>query len=231
MALMKGVQHVWLKTLLLSFTAGYCDTATFVAADRIFSAHVTGNFIVFAYQLVNHTDAYSWVKLVTFPVFIIAVVFGGWIAGKTSDKYLLLLSEGALLTFSGLAALLYHMYMHSGWVMYTVVMFIVFAMGLQNAFGKLFSKETHGPTTMMTGNVTQAALDLGSLYRAKFKNASVRLSLRKNLTTVGEFLAGCLLGAILAKWIGLCAIMLPGILLVVYCYSTKAIQFPSGSAM
>jgi hypothetical protein len=23
---------------------------------------VTGNFIVFAYQLVNHADAYSWVK-------------------------------------------------------------------------------------------------------------------------------------------------------------------------
>jgi uncharacterized membrane protein YoaK (UPF0700 family) len=109
-------------------------------------------------------------------------------------------------------------------------MSVVFGMGLQNAFGKLFSKETHGPTTMMTGNVTQAALDMGSLYRAKFRDAAVKLSLRKNLTTVGEFLAGCLLGAILAKWMGLCAIMVPGVLLVLYCYSTKATRFPSGSA-
>jgi hypothetical protein len=47
----------------------------------------------------------------------------------------------------------------------------------------------------MTGNVTQAALDIGSLYRLKFGDASLNLSLKKNLTTVGVFLAGCLLGA------------------------------------
>jgi len=159
---------------------------------------VTGNFILFAYQLVTHTDEYSWVKLITLPVFIISVISGGWIASRSSDRYLLLLSEGALLTLGGLAALAYQMSAHPGWMIYTVVMFVVFAMGLQNAFGKLFSKETHGPTTMMTGNVTQAALDIGSLYRAKFRDASVRLSLRKNMATVGGFLFGCLLGAVLA---------------------------------
>ncbi len=216
---MKQLQNVWLISLLLSFIAGYCDTATFVAADHIFSAHVTGNFIVFAYQLVNHTAEYSWIKLITLPVFIISVVSGGWIASKGSGRYLLLLSESVLLTFSGLAALAYHMSDHPVWMMYTVVMFIVFAMGLQNAFGKLFSKETHGPTTMMTGNVTQAALDIGSLYRSKFGDASIKLSLKKNLTTVGGFLAGCLLGAILAEQFGLSVIMLPGILLVLYCVS------------
>jgi uncharacterized membrane protein YoaK (UPF0700 family) len=218
---MKQLQNVWLITVLLSSIAGYCDTATFVAGDRIFSAHVTGNFIVFAYQVVNHTNAYSWVKLITLPVFIISVISGGWIASKASDRYLLLLSEGALLAFSGLAALAYQMSAHPVWMTYTVVMFVVFAMGLQNAFGKLFSKETHGPTTMMTGNVTQAALDIGSLYRAKFRDASVRLSLRKNLATVGAFLAGCLLGAVLAKRFGLSVAMLPGILLVLYYVSIR----------
>jgi len=218
---MKAVQNVWFITLLLSAIAGYCDTATFVAADRIFSAHVTGNFIVFAYQLVNHTNTYSWIKLITLPVFIISVISGGWIASKFSDRYLLLLSEGALLTLGGLAALAYQMSAHPGWMMYTVVMFIVFAMGLQNAFGKLFSKETHGPTTMMTGNVTQAALDIGSLYRAKFADASVGQSLRKNLATVGGFLVGCLLGAILAKRFGLSVALLPGILLVLYYVSDR----------
>ena len=42
-------------------------------------------------------------------------------------------------------------------------MLTVFALALQNTFGRLFPKETHGPTTMMTGNVTQASLDLGNL--------------------------------------------------------------------
>jgi uncharacterized membrane protein YoaK (UPF0700 family) len=218
---MKQVQNVWFFTLLLSSIAGYCDTATFVAADHIFSAHVTGNFIVFAYQMVNHADIYSWVKLITLPVFIISVISGGWIVSKTSDRYLLLLSEGILLAFSGLAAVLYQMYSHPEWMVYIVVMFVVFAMGLQNAFGKLFSKETHGPTTMMTGNVTQAALDIGSLYRSKFGDASIKLSLKKNVATVGGFLTGCLLGAILAKRTGLCAIALPGILLVLYYVSIR----------
>jgi uncharacterized membrane protein YoaK (UPF0700 family) len=218
---MKQLQNVWLISLLLSFIAGYCDTATFVAADHIFSAHVTGNFIVFAYQLVNHTAAYSWIKLITLPVFIISVVSGGWIATKASGRYLLLLSEGVLLTFSGLAALAYQMSAYPVWMMYTVVMFIVFAMGLQNAFGKLFSKETHGPTTMMTGNVTQAALDIGSLYRSKFGDASTKLSLKKNLTTVGGFLAGCLMGAFLAQRFGLSVVLLPGIFLVLYCVSNR----------
>ncbi len=44
-------------SLLLTFVAGYCDTVTFVAADEVFSAHVTGNFIVLAYDVVNQTDA------------------------------------------------------------------------------------------------------------------------------------------------------------------------------
>jgi len=37
-------------TLLLALVAGYSDTATFMGANGTFSAHVTGNFIVFAAQ-------------------------------------------------------------------------------------------------------------------------------------------------------------------------------------
>jgi uncharacterized membrane protein YoaK (UPF0700 family) len=69
-------------TFLLAAVAGYCDTATFVTANGTFSAHVTGNFIVFAAQAILDSDPNAWVKLVTFPVFVIAVIFGGWLAGK-----------------------------------------------------------------------------------------------------------------------------------------------------
>jgi uncharacterized membrane protein YoaK (UPF0700 family) len=33
--------------------ADFCDTVTFVAAGKLFSAHVTDNFIVFAYDIIN----------------------------------------------------------------------------------------------------------------------------------------------------------------------------------
>src|SRR5687768_2807377 len=92
-------------SLLLTFVAGYCDTVTFIAANEIFSAHVTGNFIVLAYDLVNRSNGDTWTKLLTFPMFVAAVMVGGWLAGKSTREYLLLLVEGGLLLLSGGLAL------------------------------------------------------------------------------------------------------------------------------
>ena len=38
--------------VLLAFVAGYIDTATFLRVSELFSAHITGNFVVFAIALV-----------------------------------------------------------------------------------------------------------------------------------------------------------------------------------
>ncbi|WP_427873606.1 DUF1275 family protein [Flavobacterium sp. MMS24-S5] len=97
-------KNIWYVTLLLTIIAGYCDTVTFVAADSIFSAHVTGNFIVFAYQIVKGSDLHAWVKLLTFPVFIIAVITGGRIALKATNRYTILFWEGIILVLSGIAS-------------------------------------------------------------------------------------------------------------------------------
>jgi len=211
-------KNIILATLLLSSVAGFCDTVTFVAGHAIFSAHVTGNFILFAAQAVLYADASEWIKLLTFPVFVIAVMIGGWMAGKTSRRYFLLLTEGLMLIVAGAIAF----GLGSGQDgSYLVVMLTVFAMGLQNAFGRLFGKETHGPTTMMTGNVTQASLDLGNLLWKGFKTDILsRESLKKQLLTIGGFLTGCLLGAILGKTVGLEAICIPGLAIII-CYVTS----------
>ncbi len=65
-------------SLLLTFVAGYCDTVTFLAANEVFSAHVTGNFILLAHDVVHRSDGETWTKLLTFPVFVAAVMAGGW---------------------------------------------------------------------------------------------------------------------------------------------------------
>lgn len=215
---MEQPKSIWYITLLLTTIAGFCDTLTFVAADTLFSAHVTGNFIVFAYQVINGNDIYAWIKLLTFPIFIISVIIGGYIASKSSLKYRILFWEGCILTLSGLLAVLFHyLKMDNLWTMYIIAMLIVFAMGLQNAFGKIFSKETHGPTTMMTGNVTQAALDIGALLKSKFKDANSQLSFKKQFVTIGGFLLGCFLGAIAGKIWGLIPVLVPGIFMI-FCY-------------
>jgi uncharacterized membrane protein YoaK (UPF0700 family) len=222
---MEQQKNIWYVTLLLSSVAGFCDTVTFVAADSIFSAHVTGNFIVFAYQMVKGSDTQAWVKLLTFPVFVLSVMVGGWMATRVKNHYTLLFTEGLILILSGTALMVLTvlgLIDSYSWLLYLLVMSVVFAMGLQNAFGKLYAKETHGPTTMMTGNVTQASLDLGGLLTSGFRDAAIFLSFKKQLVTISGFLIGCLSGALLGKEFGLAAIILPGLGMVICYIFTKS---------
>ena len=136
---MEQQKNIWYVTLLLSSVAGFCDTVTFVAADSIFSAHVTGNFIVFAYQMVKGSDPQAWIKLLTFPIFVLSVMVGGWMAARVKNHYTLLFTEGLILILSGTAFMVLTVLgvMDSYfWLLYLLAMFVVFAMGLQNAFGK-----------------------------------------------------------------------------------------------
>lgn len=221
---METSKNINFVTLLLTAIAGFCDTITFVAADRIFSAHVTGNFIVFAYQMIKGADADAWIKLLTFPVFILAVIVGGWISSRFKNNHFLLCCEGIILILAGVLA-----YGSAGAgaqlltvQMYVITMMIVFAMGFQNAFGKLYVKETHGPTTMMTGNVTQFSLDLGALLSSGFADLSYLTGLKKGLVTLGGFLLGCVLGAYVGKVFGLTGVVLPGVAMVICYFTTRS---------
>src|SRR5437868_3059679 len=94
-------------TFLLAWVAGFCDTATYVSGDAIFSAHVTGNFIVFAAQISSGGGTIAaWLKLLTFPAFVLAVMTGGWMVEKTQKKYTILLVEGGVLLICGICAIL-----------------------------------------------------------------------------------------------------------------------------
>ncbi len=128
---------------ILAFIAGFIDTATFVGADQMFSAHVTGNFVVLASNLL-HNDPGVYQKLLTFPVFALGVVFVNVMDKKKKisiNAYLILIAL-LLATMSPLV--------------------LVFAMAIQNAVHRLYLKNT--PTsTVMTGNVTQFFLNLPKL--------------------------------------------------------------------
>ena len=204
-------------TLLLCFAAGFCDTLTFVAAGEIFSAHVTGNFIVFAYDLIKHIDPHGWQKLATFPIFVLAVMLGGRIAKRSANMYTLLILESLLLIVSGvLSATLLKDGQDSGWQVQLIVVVIVTAMAFQNTFGKLYNKATYGLTTVMTGNVTQASLDLIRALTTSPADGEIWASFKKQVILIIGFLAGCLAGALMAKQYGLVAILLPGVMMLVW---------------
>jgi len=48
------IDGVNFTSIILSYVAGYADTSTFIGADRLFSAHVTGNFVILPYEIVTN---------------------------------------------------------------------------------------------------------------------------------------------------------------------------------
>ena len=102
------------------------------------------------------------------------------------------------------------------WTSYFIGMWVVLSMSLQNAVGKLFPASTYGPTTMMTGNVTQAALDFGKMLFNRTEYLSSKGSLSRQAITIISFLAGCVLGGITWSTVGLAALSVPGVVLIIY---------------
>jgi uncharacterized membrane protein YoaK (UPF0700 family) len=219
---MEQEKIVKITSLLLSFVAGFCDTVTFVAAGNLFSAHVTGNFIVFAYDIIKQPDPGAWQKLIAFPVFILAVIIGGCISRKWTNMYTLLILEGVLLLISGFMALaLKNVNDTTQWQVLLIAMIIVVALGFQNTFGKLFNKATYGLTTVMTGNVTQVSLDFIKVVTVKPFDAEAWGGLKKQSFLIFGFLLGCLLGALTAAKIGLCAVIVPGFILLLWLFKNS----------
>ncbi|GAB2866202.1 hypothetical protein GCM10027277_38800 [Pseudoduganella ginsengisoli] len=147
---------------LLSFLAGYADTVGFVGLGGLFTAHVTGNFVLLGYALVGPVQGIV-PKLLAFPVFVLAIaatrlLIGRWQQqGNPALSYAMAL-QAALLASAAAAA----------WLGGPVTapdtpaalacgMLCVAAMAAQNAYGKLLLPQLPA-TTVMTGNVTQLVI-------------------------------------------------------------------------
>ena len=95
-------------------------------------------------------------------------------------------------------------------------MTIVVAMAFQNAFGRLYVKRVYGPTTVMTGNVTSAALDIAALLLDRKAHPEKIVPLRHNLAMILVFLLGCFAGASCAYFLGLAAVIAPGVFVLLF---------------
>lgn len=206
-------QILW-ASMILSFSAGFADTVTFIAGNETFSAHVTGNFIILGAKLVGQqADQHSWLSLLSFPVFVFAVMFGGWWVSKGRTPKSLLLLESLLLLLAGIMASVLGLWKgeHSGGNL-LIVMITVTAMGFQNCFSRLAAAFTFGQTTVMTGNVTQLSLGLRE-YVARPKDPAALSKLKAQAVLIGGFGIGCVSGAFLGGWLGLPALVLPGLIM------------------
>ena len=197
----------WLAPAGLAFVAGFADAASFVGADGIFCAHVTGNFVVLAADLARHARADEWLKLATFPIFVLAVVATtSWAKRKAGSARSCMLTTATLLAAAAVTGSIVPVVHHtSGIGKSLVVGLLVLAMGVQNAMHRLHPKL--GPmTTVMTGNVTGFLVDT-------VRAGSDPEKQRSGALVIAAFTLGCASGAFGVAGAGLASLVVPALVM------------------
>jgi uncharacterized membrane protein YoaK (UPF0700 family) len=203
-----------LLLVLLSLVAGIVDVTGFLRLDHVFTAHITGNLVVMADQVVNGGPPHV-PQLLAIPVFAGAVVLAYFLATRrpTADDRRLLLVVQSLLLFLVLAIALRaprrDLLAHGG---VPAAMFAVAAMAFQNTYLRVVAHES-ATTTVMTGNVASSIIAALSLaWPGPFTRADAAQRLRRTLSLVIGFFLGCAVGAAGAARLGPWAWAVPALL-------------------
>ncbi|WP_374382420.1 YoaK family protein [Dongia sp.] len=211
-AVTRQASHPLTVAALLAFTAGFVDTVGFVALFGLFTAHVTGNFVLIGASLID-LHAGLLTKLLALPLFVITVALTRLFIlrqeRRARDAAMpLLLGE---LLFLGLflacgSALAPFDHADSAAAMVTGFSAVV-AMAIQNTASRTIFAAL-APTTVMTGNVTQIVIDLVDVALVdEQKEAKARL--RKMSPPVLTFAVGALTGALAYGFVGFAALAAP----------------------
>lgn len=208
---------------VLSFNAGFVDTAGFLALHGLFSAHVTGNFVTIGAALV-HGTAGVVIKLLALPMFCIVIVAARRLHYWLERRQLpvletLLLIKFALLVTAATCAIHFGPFEQSDTIQGAVTgLTLVAAMAIQNALHRVHMGQMP-PSTMMTGTTTQIMLDIADWLnrpvpgeRRAFGPKFVPM-----VQAMVAFALGCSAGAL--SYVGLsmmCFVIPPVIALVAY---------------
>lgn len=198
---------------LRAFTAGFVDTVGFVALFGLFTAHVTGNFVLIGASIAEFHGGII-AKLIALPVFIIVVALTHLYVTHRQRRdrnpvAALTLFEAFFLAAFMLAGLAASPFGNSDSpAAIATGMLAVTAMAIQNAGARsVFSALS--PTTVMTGNVTQIVIDAVDLIATPAKAAQAKTRLKKMLPPVLAFASGALAGGLSYVHIGFWALLLP----------------------
>jgi uncharacterized membrane protein YoaK (UPF0700 family) len=186
---------------VLSVIAGSTDTIGFLGLNGLFTAHITGNIVVLAAQVVaGNPTIISYILSV--PVFMLVLLLTRLLAsslersGRSTLAPLLLLQLIVLVAFLVLCVTAGPWRDADAILAIIAGMFGVAAMAVQNALVQI--SMTKSPTTaVMTTNVTHFMVDLGETLVAgdAGKIAAARNRAMRTLPVLVGFTIGCGLGA------------------------------------
>src|SRR5580704_13901945 len=200
---------------LLSFNGGFVDTAGFLGLQGLFTAHVTGNFVTLAAALVLGTHGVV-AKLIALPEFVLVVALARIAGtalrakGKSALPILLVAKVCFLLAFFVLAVAFGPFPDSDAPVALLTGFAGIAGMAIQNAVQRVHFASIP-PTTLMTGNTTQAVLDAVDLIHGVAPDSApaVRGRLTRLLRGIIWFAAGCAVAALLYYWVGFWCLALP----------------------
>lgn len=197
----------------LGLLAGYVDTAGFVALYGLFTAHVTGNFVLIGTELARPSHGPLLLKFLAFPAFGLGVMLTRLLgnscerSGTQPVRPMLVLQLVLMVAFfaAGLAATpIQH---NEAPIVLVCGMLGAAAMGVHNAVGKLqFSRIA--PTTVMTGNVTQLLIDLADILTGRGTPVN-RQRFVRFLWPMLAFAGGCIVGGTAYVQFGFWCLLLP----------------------
>ncbi|SCK30178.1 YoaK family protein [Vogesella sp. LIG4] len=202
----------------LGFIAGYVDTLGFMALFGLFTAHVTGNFVLIGSELARPGHGVL-IKLLAFPAFVAGIALARAIVRRHE-----LGEQSPLAWLYGVQMLLLSGFMLAGVSALPLAdspsamaiiagMFGAAGMGVQNAASRL-ALSALTPTTVMTGNVTQLVIDLLDLA-SPGHDPTVAARVRKFLGPIVAFAAGAIGGGFGYVRLSFWALLLPIVLLLV----------------
>ena len=202
---------------VLAAIAGFVDTLSFVALFGLFTAHVTGNFVLIGAGIAGYAQGVL-LKLIVFPAFIAGVAFSALLVRSLSGRRAL---HGARMLYAVQAVLMFGFCAAGVWAtpisrpdgLPSIVAGVLgaLAMGVQNAHPRLILR-AGVPNTVMTGNVTQAildAVDMLSASTADSVRASARARFEKMMPAIVAFAIGAAAGAFGFRYAGFWALAVP----------------------
>ena len=199
-----------IQAAVLSFVAGYVDTLGFIGLFGLFTAHVTGNFVLIGRALVSSGQDVL-LKLLVFPVFMLAIVSARLLILRWQAK-----GGAALRNAVALQLLLLLACATCGWLAgpgSTASSPLIMASGMlgaagmavQNTYGKLLMKGIEA-TTVMTGNVTTMVIAVVDAVRG---DAAASAQWRSLAWPIIGFTFGCAGGALAYLLMGFAGLALP----------------------
>jgi uncharacterized membrane protein YoaK (UPF0700 family) len=208
-------------SVLLSFIGGFVDTAGFLALNGLFTAHVTGNFVMIGAALA-HGSTGILSKLLALPLFCLTILIVRSVSLRISmlerrAMVTMIIVQFLLLSAAAVLAIHYGKFDDpDGLPLIATGLFLVSAMAIQNGFHRVRLKGAP-PTTLMTGMITQIMLDVAALLypRGEDDAAAIKPGVVRLIVAVVTFALGCALAALAYIQLGMWCFVFPPILALI----------------